>query len=89
MVGMSRAKGSMPKKKPMSRMMAQAAATMAKPIKALVIWLRASSTWALSPPETIHLMPPMMRKAKAISKAPMIARPTPPPMRLPRLVKVT
>ena len=47
---------------------AQAANTMTKPISAAVIWLRADSVEALSPPEVIYLIPPkinMKRKAKA------------------------
>lgn len=42
----------------MRRTIAQAEKTMAKPMRALVISLRAFSLPALSPPEVIHWTPP-------------------------------
>lgn len=56
--------------------MAQAAKTIAKPIKALVILFLADSEPALSPPETIHCTPPitsMKKKSRAaITKSNLI-----------------
>jgi hypothetical protein len=48
---------------------AQAAKTITKPTKAAVIWLLASSVLALSPPEAIHLTPPITRIKKKITAA--------------------
>ena len=42
---------------------------MTSPIIAAIIVPRALSTFALSPPEVIHRMPPQIRKKRAISAA--------------------
>jgi len=43
---------------------AQAAATIPRPTRAMVMRSRAAWVWVLSPPERIHWMPPQTRKAK-------------------------
>jgi len=48
----------------MSWIIAQAAKTITKPTKAAVIWFLADSVLALSPPEVIHLIPPITRMKK-------------------------
>jgi len=57
-----------PKMVSISLTMAQAAKTMAKPMRALVIWLRALATFFSSPPDITHLRPPrtsMKKKMRA------------------------
>ena len=49
--------------------MAQAENTITKPINAAVIWLRADSVAALSPPERIQRKPPIMSMKKKIKPA--------------------
>lgn len=49
--------------------MAHAAKTMTKPTKAAVIWLLAASVFALSPPDIIHLIPPITSMKKKIIAA--------------------
>src|SRR3989344_2084574 len=63
----------MPKKKPMTFINAQAAATIPKPAKAMVILSRAAWVWVLSPPDKIHRMPPQTKKAKVKMAAMIIA----------------
>ena len=56
---------------------AQAENTITSPIKAAVICPLADSVWVLSPPDVIHLIPPIINIKKktnaAITKAPVIA----------------
>ena len=55
---------SMPKTTEMSFIMAQAAKTMARPIRALVIWALALATAFSSPWDITHLRPPQMSMKK-------------------------
>ena len=59
----------MPKNVLIRATIAQAAKTITRPIRAEVIWALAVSVWALSPPEAIHLIPPMTKMKKKIIAA--------------------
>ena len=64
------------KKVLISWIMAQAANTITSPIKAAVICPLAASVWALSPPDEIHLIPPIISMKKKIRAATIRTRAT-------------
>ena len=75
-----------PKKLSASERIKNAKKSITKPIIAAIIVPRALSTFALSPPDVIHRIPPQIRKKRAISTAiiriKVTAAPTIPPILL-------
>ena len=72
-----------PKKVSRSLIIAQAAKTITSPTRAAVIWFLAVSVFALSPPEVIHLIPPITRMKKKTTAATIKIKLTNPPMIVP------
>ena len=68
----------MPKTTEMSFIMAQAAKTMARPIRALVIWALALATAFSSPWDITHLRPPQMSMKKKTRETRSMIRLIPP-----------
>jgi len=69
MVGIVKFKRSRPKNCPTTDMIKNAKKVTTSPMIEAIIVFRAASTPPLSPPESIHLIPPQMRKNTAIRTA--------------------
>ena len=77
-----------PKIESASERMKNAKKAITKPIRAAMMWFRALSTFALSPPDVIQRIPPKTRKKRAIITAIARRKPTPAPTMDPRLFEL-